>query len=244
MDTAQFEQFMQMLSASAPQRPDSRPTYKVTWTNLSALSTAEPADLDKWFMEFETRLRSTPVPESKWVEKFVECPTVPEHLKSRVREEHATPAPSAELTYGALRTKLLEEFGPIEPVAYYKRRLHHVKGATASEVKEQLSTLLELHNRAAEDHEEGKLQPRSLCYCFIDALPPALGQHLEANYALAANTAQPLEQLFKMARPGKPRRVPPSSSPLPRFRLRLKAAGSDLGLLGRLRTRWPPPLLS
>ena len=151
--------------------------------------------VDKWFLAFKTRLRSHGIPDAMWVEKFVECPSVPEHLKSRVRE-----AEGAEPTHAALRQRMLTEFGPIEPVAYYKRQLHHLHCATATEAKERISVLLELHNRAAVDHEEGKLLPRSLCYCFIDALPQAIRQHLEANYALAAVAPQPLEQIFEMAK--------------------------------------------
>ena len=167
---------------------------RVAWTDLRQLSTAEPAEIDAWFLAFETRLQSTGVTPDKYVEKFVECPSVPEHLKSRVRDNE-----SGELSYTDLRRKILEEFGPVEPVAFFKRKLHHLRCATAAEAKQQISTLLELHNRAAVDHEEGKLKDHSLCYCFMDALPTQLRQHLEANYAIAAAMPQPLEQLFKMA---------------------------------------------
>lgn len=124
---------------------------------------------------------------------------MPEHLKSRVREELA--APANDLAYSELRKRFLKEFGPIEPIAFYKRRLHHLQCATASEAKERITSLLELHNRAAKDEEgESALRPKSLCYCFMDALPVTLRKHLEGNYSLASTDPQPLEKLFKMAK--------------------------------------------
>jgi len=225
MDAEQFQQFMGLLAATSD-RPG-RPSTKVSWATLSELSTAEPDHLDKWFVEFETLLTATRVPSGDWLEKFVECPKVPEHLKSRVREEVAE---GPEFDYATLRRTLLTEFGPIEPVAFFKRKMHHLKCPTATEAKQQLTTLLELHNRAARDHEDGKLHPRSLCYCFMDALPPSLGQHLKANYALAAMNSQPLEQLFKMAK-AKEDAADPGDSAF------LTASWPD----SRKRNRSPPP---
>jgi len=200
MDNDQFAQFMQLFAASRNEATP-RPASRVNWANLSELSTAEPENLDKWFLEFETRLRSMGIPEATWVEKFVECPSVPEHLKARVREEEETATPfTSDPSYAELRRKLLKEFGPTEPVAFYARRLHHLQCATASEAKEKLTTLLELHNRAAKDSERGTLQSKDLCYCFMDSLPTPLRQHLEANYPLASVSDQPLEKLFKMAK--------------------------------------------
>lgn len=194
------EQFTQLLHVFHNTHRPLVPVKAVHWSGLSELSTAEPESVDKWFLEYETRLRAAGVVEEQWVTKFVECPSVPEHLKSRVRGEQLEVGEGREFTYAKLRVKLLEEFGPLQPTAYYKRKLHHLKCGSATEAKEAMLTLLELHNRAAKDAELGLLSPRELCYCFIDAVPQGLSRHLEANYALVADSPSALEQLFKMAK--------------------------------------------
>jgi len=211
---AMFARFMEMMSSAAARAAPSLPVpvpyvprgqVRLNWSGLSELSTTEAEGVDAWFLTFECFLVGQQVTEEQWLSRFVECPLVPANLKSRVRvaidESPMLPATSSSRieTYSDLRRSLLAEFGPVEPVSLYKRRMANLRCATAKEAKERLTELLELHNRAARDDERAILQPFELCYNFIDALGPALGDYLEANYPFAITTPQPLEHLFKMA---------------------------------------------
>ena len=177
---------------------------RLNW-HLPELSTNAAESIDKWFLDFESFLTGQQIKPTEWLSRFVECPAVPSNLKSRVRAamvEDLTAAPAQPGVvgdYATLRRSILEESGPTMPVPLYKRRMASVRCATAQEAKDRLTSLLELHNRAAEDAEMAKLQPAELCYNFIDALPAPLKRHLEANFAIAATQDQPLEHLYKMA---------------------------------------------
>jgi hypothetical protein len=190
-----FERFLKLMEGR-PAKVVSTNAGKVAWGSMSELSTADASKMDKWFIEFESRLQSQQVPRDQWTARFVECPSVPENLKSRVRQN----GNNVHVPYEDLRRQLLNEFGPTDAVSFFRRRLHTVRCSSAAEAKETLSELLELHNRAATDALREQLTPKDLCYCFIDSLPKDVSDHLEANFGLASLSDQPLEHLFKMAR--------------------------------------------
>lgn len=180
-------------------QPAQGPTIVRTihWNNMPALSAAEPEKIDSWFIEFETRLRAAAVFESDWIQKFMECSVVPESFRASLR---ATPEIQDARTYGDFRRAILKKHGPVMPTAYFKLKMHQLRCETAAEAKEQLEMLLVLHNRAAKDAGIAELQSSELAYCFIVALPQPVGRALHANFALAADSENPLERLYQMAK--------------------------------------------
>lgn len=164
----------------------------MSWNQLPKLDLAVCAELDSWFLSFEARMAAARVPEEYWAAKFVECPSVDESLKVRVRGMEP-------FTYFTLRRKILQEHGPIDPVNYFKREMYRVRGNNAEDVRETLTKLLTLHNRAAQDDGSQGLRERDLCYPFLEAFPSSVQSSLERQLALIFAQEQPFEHLYRLA---------------------------------------------
>jgi len=171
-------------------------SVKLSYAHLPELSTSDPEGIDNWFLAFEALLSSRRIPDDERAERFVECPRVPETLKTRARRT----SEQGSAVYDSLRRDILHEYGPTDPVAHYRRRLHHVKADSVTEAKETILHLLTLHNRAAHDDLYSELTPYDLCFCLIDAMPAAISRPLQSNYPLVVNTPGRFETLFRMAK--------------------------------------------
>ena len=182
-----------------PTPPTPTTTKSINWSQMPKLDLARPGELDFWFISLEGRLRAAQVPEPHWAEKVMECPGVDESIKMRIRQ-----LPSME--YGLIRQSILKEHGPIDPMGFFLRAIHRVKGTYREEIREQLTRLLTVYNRAAADDERSGLTQRDLCYPFLDAFPATVGRQLEQQLALVFVQDDPFEHLFRLspARPAEP----------------------------------------
>ncbi len=108
---------------------------------MPKLVLAPSAKLDMWFVAFEARMPTSMIPKECWPSKFVECPEVPEAIKSRL---------STYSTYAEIRSAILKSYGPADPVNYFRLKLYSEKGGSGEEVRDQLLEIMNLHNRAAD----------------------------------------------------------------------------------------------
>jgi hypothetical protein len=109
----------------------------------------------------------------------------------------------------------LEAHGPLEPLGYYRARLHQVRGTSAPAVRAQLRRLLGLYNRAAADFgvPQSRLTERDLVYPFLLAVPEAVRSRLMEGLKLALQQVDPLEVLYRAALPLMPTDPPAVPSP-------------------------------
>ena len=202
----QLSQLIQAVCARVDARPPPPPAAATTtsattavtvwgptsWTDLAMLDLSKPDTIDAWFVAFEQKVRAARVVETRWAEKFNECPRVPQGVKSRI------PTDSAD-EYKKLRLAMLKEYGPLNPVGYFRAQLYAVKGATRDVVRRRLEELLTLYNRAAADHNGPEFTKMDLIYPFIQAFPPAITADLQRDLGFALGQVDPLEQLFHRA---------------------------------------------
>jgi hypothetical protein len=197
MTDAQFERLCGRIREGAetpreqPQASvDSR--FKVNWTHFPALELGKAGELDFWFISLEARLRAAQIPESAWADKFMQCPVVDEAVKMRIIGLEA-------LTYSTIRASILKEYGPIDPINFYRRAMFKVKGSNREEVRDRLTQLLAAHNRAAVDSRRESWSMTDLCYPFVGAFPPAVSEQLEQQMALVFIQPDPFTHLFRLA---------------------------------------------
>lgn len=204
----QFEQLINLLGERLPnaypqpvyeaQTPAHNPLaelvreQRVSWAQLPRLDLSSASELDTWFISFEARMKAARVMEENWPARFLECPAVEESTKVHVRELEP-------FTYEALRSLILKEHGPVDPVNYFKREMFRVRGDKREEVRETLMRILVKHNRAAKSAGVQEMQDRDLCYPFIDAFPLEIKQALEQKLALVFAQDEPFEHLFRLA---------------------------------------------
>ena len=211
LNPAQFQQLMTALlgavqsaaatghaaATSATLAPSTPTTTKsINWSQMPKLDLARPGELDYWFLSLEGRLRAAQVPESHWAEKVMECPGVEESVKMRIRQ-----LPS--MDYALIRQAILKEHGPIDPMGFFLRAIYRVKGTYREDVREQLTRLLTVFNRAAADEERPGLTQRDLCYPFLESFPAPVGRLLEQQLALVFVQDDPFEHLFRLS-PARP----------------------------------------
>ena len=161
----------------------------VNWRDMALLDVAKPGEVDKWFVNFEVKLKAARVPEEVWVEKFEECPCVPQAVKVVVGGEE-------DASYANIRKRVLKEFGPKLPVGYFRQRITHVKGTTREVVRKELEELLQLYNRACRDAGIAEYTKADLLYPFIGAFPEKVSADLMRDLGLVASLPDPFEQLF------------------------------------------------
>jgi hypothetical protein len=190
------EQFTQLLkTVQLPPPPVNlvaTHSSNIVWKDLPSLELAEPANIDKWFVAFEVKLKAARVIEGKWAEKFDECPKVPQEVKNRL------PA-NVLLDYKLIRLHVLKEYGPLDPVGFFRARLYVVKGTTREFVRRQLEEILTLYNRVAADFSGPLFEKKDLLYPFISAFPPAVSANLKKDMGFALMNDDPFEQLFHRA---------------------------------------------
>ena len=210
MNPTQFQQLMAALlgavqsvsTAIPPLRPRSPHfrlvtlTKSINWSQMPKLDLARPGELDFWFISLEGRLRAAQVPESHWAEKVMECPGVDESVKMRLRQ-----LPSME--YALIRQSILKDHGPIDPMDFFLRAIHRVKGTYREDVREQLTRLLTVFNRAAADEQRPGMSQRDLCYPFLESFPASVSQRLEQQLALVFVQDDPFAHLFRLS-PARP----------------------------------------
>ena len=117
------EQFAQLMSAvmntvrsvAAPSAPTTTTSSSghINWTLMPSLDLGRPGELDYWFIAFEGRLRAAQLPTVRWAEKFSRMP------QSRRIDQNANPE-SPHPDYGLIRSTILQEHGPIDPVGYFE----------------------------------------------------------------------------------------------------------------------------
>lgn len=165
---------------------------RVSWSQLPKLEVSVAAELDSWFMSFEARMKAARVNAESWPARFLECPMVDESLKVLVR----TLDP---LTYDGLRSMILKEHGPVDPVNFFKREMFRVRGNNREDVREALMHILVMHNRAAEAVLSQELSRNDLCYPFMEAFPVEVRRSLEQQLALVFAQDDPFEHLFRLS---------------------------------------------
>lgn len=164
----------------------------IGWGDLPPLDLSQTDTLDCWFRSYESRMKAHGVAQEHWHERFVDCSSVAEEIKTQF---------AGFSTYTALRLAILEKHGPTHPLAFYMRQIHRVTGDKGQDVRTQLSTWLALYNRAALDANKPFLilEEKDLIYSFCDAFSPAVQERLLADIGIAWESSQPLEQLFRRA---------------------------------------------
>lgn len=197
MTDAQFERLCGHIRAGA-ETPREQPQasvdarFKVNWSHFPALELGKAGELDFWFISLEARLRAAQIPESAWADKFMQCPVVDEAVKMRIVGLEAQ-------TYSSIRTSILKEYGPIDPINFYRRAMFKVKGSNREEVRDRLTQLLSAHNRAAVDSGRESWSTTDLCYPFVGAFSPAVSEQLEQQMALVSLQPDPFTHLFRLA---------------------------------------------
>jgi hypothetical protein len=200
----QFEALMAKLNQQPGQAEVVRTSVlsgPVGWSDLPVLETGEPAGIDQWLVMFEVKLKASRVDPSRWAERFEECPRVPQEVKSRLPQEALS-------DYAATRKWVLKEYGPLDPVGFFRSKLYEVKGEGRKKVRKELQDLLVLYNRAASDCNGPKFTQRDLIYPFIKAFPDDGCRVLTKDLGFALAQDDPFEQLFHRA----PESVPEASS--------------------------------
>ena len=208
MEAEQFEQLINLLAERlpgachvAPPEPvsPSNATFselvreqRVSWAQLPKLDLSCASELDTWFISFEARMKAARVSEDNWPARFLECPMIEESTKVHVRGLEP-------FTYEALRSLILKEHGPVDPVNFFKREMYRVRGDKREDVRETLMRILTKHNRAAKSAGIQEMQERDLCYPFIDAFPVDVRRELEQKLALVFAQKEPFEHLFRLA---------------------------------------------
>lgn len=210
----QFQQLMSAMlgavqAANSTATPPTVPnptvvtTKSINWSQMPKLDLARPGELDYWFLSLEGRLRAAQVPEAHWAEKVMECPGVEESVKMRIRQ-------LPHMDYALIRQSILKEHGPIDPMGYFLRAIYRVKGTYREDVREQLTRLLTVYNRAASDEQRPGLTQRDLCYPFLESFPASVGRLLEQQLALVFVQDDPFEHLFRLS----PARPPVEVTPI------------------------------
>lgn len=190
VDPATLEALLRTLRTSTPPASTAR-SRSVKWDHMTPLSLARPGDIDKWFVSFEARLRAAQIQEAAWPDLFMQCPVVDEAVKAQI--------PLEDLTYVNIRQFILRNHGPTDPVNYYRSELAHVSGGDRVAVRDKLTALLTLHNRAAADVGREPWTTKDLCYSFCHAFPPATRDVLIKQFAIACRLPDTFELLFKQA---------------------------------------------
>ena len=161
----------------------------IGWADLPTLDPNDPAGIDRWFLAFETKLKAARLDQSRWAERFEECPRVPQHLKSRLPADALT-------DYVMTRRWVLREHGPLDPVGYFRAKIYGVKGDARDQVRKELEEYLVLYNRAAADCEGSPWSKRDLLYPFIHAFGEEVSQALARDLGFALGHDDPFEQLY------------------------------------------------
>lgn len=145
------------------------------WEGLDEFSTAEPAKIDRWFSQFEGKLKGANVPERDYLPQWHSCPRVDQKYKEDMAE-------LAEVTnYATLRQHYLTNFGPFLPTEFYRQEMHKAKFDNPSDAVEELTKLRMLHNRAARDAGMVEVTDKQLYYYFIASLPKNYRTYLESK---------------------------------------------------------------
>lgn len=119
------EQFQALLAGVVPRNLTTERV--ITWTDLPALDTTKMAEVDGWFQAFEVKMRAMKIAEEHWAERLEECPKVPQELKRQMASEDVG-------TYDQMRRHVLEQYGPVDPVGYFRAQLYNVRGANREEI--------------------------------------------------------------------------------------------------------------
>lgn len=164
--------------------------YHVSWTQLPKLDTSQSDEIDNWFIAFEHRMEAAHVKEDNWASRFLECPMVEEAIKTKVRTC---------LSYKALRAELLAEYGPVDPVNYYRSEISEVRGRTREEVWAKLQKLQTNYNRAADDEHRERIRDNDLCYPFVKAFPSEIRSQLLQHLPLVISDKMAVKQLIRLA---------------------------------------------
>jgi hypothetical protein len=180
---------------TAPSRTEAREgrgPRTVAWGDLPTLDLSQTDTLDCWFRSYESRMKANGVQPEYWHERFVDCPSVSEEVKT----DYASHA-----NYTELRRAILVAHGPTHPTAFYMRQLHRVTGETGQAVREKLRVYMALYNRAVIDAGRPELimDEKDLVYAFCDAFPPATSERLLGDIGMVWLQEKPLEQLFRRA---------------------------------------------
>lgn len=176
--------------AAPPPAPHSIPA--VRWGNMAQLNVNKRMEVDTWFIAFEEKMRSWRIPEANWAACFSSCERVPQEIKSRI--------PAAAVThYRDIRLNLLKLHGPKDPVGFYIAMLHEVRGTTREVVRQQLTNLLELLNRALRDDGLGEWQSHRLVWPFIRAFPPKERRELERHLGAALRAEDRMGAIYEYA---------------------------------------------
>lgn len=164
----------------------------VRWGNMAQLNVNKRMEIDTWFIAFEEKMRSWRVPEANWAACFSSCERVSQEIKSRIPATAAT-------SYRDIRLNLLKLHGPKDPVGFYISMLHEVRGTTREVVRQQLTNLLELLNRALRDLGMAEWLSDRLVWPFIRAFPPKDRRELERHLGAALRAEDPLGAIYEYA---------------------------------------------
>lgn len=192
LDAAVITQILQQLQAQKVVVTSEPRPRTARWDNFPMLSLAKAAEIDAWFLSFETRMTAAQIPETSWADLFLQCPAVDEALKARVSSVEP-------LTYRGIRALILKDHGPVDPVNYYRAEMAKFRGGDRSVIRKKLTELLTLHNRVAKDQSREIMHVNDLCYPFCSAFPPATQQTLLKLMAIAFQFPDPFEVLYKQA---------------------------------------------
>lgn len=167
----------------------------LSWNDMPMMDPSKGATLDNWFVTFESRMKAARIPEDHWAGKLEECPKVPESVKAKIRQMTDV------TTYAAIRRKLLEELGPLQPAAFFRRELFRIRGTNREDVRARLEEMKLLHDRAALDSEPPAqvITEPELMYAFCSAFPDEIAARLEKNMAILMTHTHPFEALFRQA---------------------------------------------
>lgn len=208
LDSAALAQLLAALNEQARVAPTAALNTALTsrgrtvkWDNIPVLSLSAPGEIDSWFVALETRLKAARIPAEAWVELFMQCPVVDEGIKAKLQDLDP-------LTYEAIHGRILKDYGPTDPVNYFRQQIASVRGGDRAQVRDRLMPLLTLHNRAAERESREKMTTRDLCYPFCAAFPPATQAYLLKQMAIAFQLPDPFELLFRQApEPGSEQKI-------------------------------------
>lgn len=180
--------------APAPVSNSGRDNFRpVSWTEMPMLE-CDPLKVDRWFIDFEARMRSSLIRRENWLNVWYTCPKVENKDRDAVMENADV------MDYDSLRKFLLETEGPPFPVDFWRDQLGSISATDPNTAVREVNTLLNLHNRAARDAEVPLLKPSNMAYYFIRALPPRFQEALRERLPDARRQPCPYAYLRECAK--------------------------------------------
>jgi len=177
-----------------PDRPARRGTSPVeravNWSVLPPFPDSD--ELDAWLLAAEAAMAAHNVAERDWACRLLTCPAMPEDVRVSIADGGVS-------SYPELRRRILQQFGPSDPVGESWCKVFDFKGPDCKSIRLGLGKLLKLHNRACRDAGRPEKTQLDLVQPFIRAFPQRTQVLLRPTVGAAMRDPDPLRYLYDVA---------------------------------------------